>query len=71
MSIRLFAGYFFVLSTCSTIAFASCLMGRPAPQQTVESPVIQRPLPTQGKRALPLFQHHPPAPKATLVACAQ
>lgn len=32
MSLGRFVGYFVALSACSTIAFASCLMGKTAPQ---------------------------------------
>ncbi len=65
MSLHRFAGYFFALSACSTIAFASCLMDKAAPPDATlaSGPVLS---------IVPAFNKHharvPPRRQATLKA---
>lgn len=73
MSLRRFVGYFFALSVCSTIAFASCIMEHAAPEDSTASfadgPIISL-VPVLKKRPAPALLHRPAAPKAVLVARA-
>jgi len=66
MSLRLFIGYFVVLSACATIAFASSMSAKPDPQQSAAATAS-----VPAEHHLRSLIHRGPTLKTTLLACAQ
>ena len=71
MSVRRFVAYFLALSAGSTVAFASTLMGQPAPPEAALAGAMSEPAPEQTTRLLQAMRRHPrrkPAAKIAQVA---
>jgi invasion protein IalB len=77
MSIRRFAAYFFAISAGSTVAFASTLMGQPAPAEATEAETLSASSAEHAEHTVWLFptppgqSRHRPAAKITQVALGE